>query len=154
MIPFILALAVLLGVSCAADPKPGRNTFSGIASNCNAFHTVKKGDNCDTIVSQYGITHAEFLEWNPAVSKDCSKNFWVIYAYCVGVDQDALSTGSLQSSSFSTFTTKTLSRVTSAPAGYGQDTTTIVRTFATQTSTRNTSTKADTAHSILNPVAT
>ncbi|KAJ3467006.1 hypothetical protein MRS44_004570 [Fusarium solani] len=147
MIPFILVFAVLLGVSGAADSKPGSDTLKGIASNCNAFHTVKKGDDCDTVVSEYDITRAEFLKWNPAVSKDCSKNFWVTYAYCVGIDQDSSST------TFSTFTTKTQSRVTSTTAGHGQDTTTTIRTFATRVS-RNTSTKADTTYSIRNPVAT
>ncbi|KAJ4230945.1 hypothetical protein NW759_002928 [Fusarium solani] len=154
MIPFILVFVVLLGVSGAADSKPGSDTLKGIASNCNAFHTVKKGDDCDTVVSEYGITRAEFLKWNPAVSKDCSKNFWVTYAYCVGIDKDASSTESAKSSPLSTFTTKTSSRVTSTPTSHSQDTTTIFRTFATQTSIRNTSAKADTTYSIRNPIAT
>ena len=147
MIPFILVFAVLLGVSGAADSKPGGDTLRGIAPNCSAFHTVNKGDGCDIVESEYDITRAEFLKWNPAVSKDCSKNFWVAYAYCVGVDQDASSTA------FSNFTTKTPSRVTSTTAGHGQDTTTTIRTFATQVS-KNTSTKADTTYSIRNPVVT
>ncbi|RSL43953.1 hypothetical protein CEP53_011453 [Fusarium sp. AF-6] len=152
MIPFIRALCVFLGLSCAADPKPGSETFKGIASNCNAFHTVKRGDDCDTIASQYDITHAEFLEWNPALSKDCNKSIWGTYAYCVGVDKDASSIRTVQTSTFSTLTTKTASRVTSTPTGRGQNTT-IIGTFTTKTLTKSTSTKADTTYPIQKPIA-
>ncbi|RSL66085.1 hypothetical protein CEP54_003931 [Fusarium duplospermum] len=153
MISFILVFAVLLGVSCVADTKPGSETFKGIASNCNAFHTVKKGDNCDTIVSQYDIAHAEFLEWNPALSKDCNKSIWGTYSYCVGVDKGASSIRSVQTSTFSTFTTKTSSRVTSTSTSRGQNTTT-TRTFTTKTLTKSTSTEAGTAYSIRKPIPT
>ncbi|KAL2689489.1 hypothetical protein Neosp_003543 [[Neocosmospora] mangrovei] len=146
MISFILIFALLLGTSDAADSKPGGGTLREIASNCNAFHTANKDGDCDTVVSEYGIARAEFLKWNSAVSKACSKNFWVTYVYCVGVDKDD------SSATFSTLTTKTPSRVTSTTPGHGQDTTTTIRTFATRVS-RNTSTKADTTYSIRNPVA-
>ncbi|RMJ02394.1 hypothetical protein CDV36_015341 [Fusarium kuroshium] len=152
MIPFIQVLCVFLGVSCAADPKPGSETFKGIASNCNAFHTVKRGDNCDTIVSQYDITHVDFLEWNPAISKDCNKSIWGTYAYCVGVDKDASSIRSVQTSTSSAFTAETSSRVTSTPTGHVQNTTT-TRTFTTKTLTKSTSTKADTTYPIQKPIA-
>ncbi|KFY05463.1 hypothetical protein V492_08531 [Pseudogymnoascus sp. VKM F-4246] len=76
-----------------------------IAWNCNAWHTVVSGvDNCYSIQQEYGITAAEFLEWNPAVSSDCLTNFWPDYAYCVGVNPDATSTSS------STIPTSTSSR--------------------------------------------
>ncbi|KAL5345197.1 hypothetical protein ACLOAV_009566 [Pseudogymnoascus australis] len=32
-----------------------------------------------------GISLAQFLAWNPAVSSDCLTNYWLGEAYCVGV---------------------------------------------------------------------
>lgn len=34
------------------------------------------GDNCGVIESTFAITHAQFLQWNPAVSADCLSGFW------------------------------------------------------------------------------
>lgn len=49
-------------------------------------------DTCDTIPAAFGITRAQFLAWNPAVSADCTQNFWAGYAYCVGVSSSSEST--------------------------------------------------------------
>lgn len=43
------------------------------------------GDDCDTVASKFQITKAQFHEWNPAISSDCSSGFWADEAYCVGV---------------------------------------------------------------------
>ncbi|KAK3333761.1 hypothetical protein B0T19DRAFT_135896 [Cercophora scortea] len=40
----------------------------------------------------YGISLAQFLLWNPAVSSDCLTNFWTTYAYCVSIDATKPST--------------------------------------------------------------
>ncbi|KAB5570385.1 peptidoglycan-binding protein [Coniochaeta sp. 2T2.1] len=72
-----------------AAPGP---TQPGTAANCNNWHMVKAGDGCDTIEKANGITHAQFLAWNPAVSQDCQVNFWGGYAYCVGVAAGATTT--------------------------------------------------------------
>ena len=60
-------------------------TMSGIPSNCNEYYLVQTGDSCSSVEASYGITDAEFHNWNPAVSSDCGTNFWVGEAYCVGV---------------------------------------------------------------------
>lgn len=69
----------------AEEDGPSGPTFPGIAWNCSRWHTVAKGDTCPSIENKYNITSSEFLEWNPAISKDCSKNFWPKYSYCVRV---------------------------------------------------------------------
>ena len=43
------------------------------------------GDTCETVASEFSITVAQFLTWNPAVSSDCASGFWLEEAYCVGV---------------------------------------------------------------------
>lgn len=73
---------------CVRVGAPGP-TMPGIASNCNKWHTVVSGDGCWSIQQQYAITAEQFLAWNPAVSSDCTTNFWPDYSYCVGLDQDA-----------------------------------------------------------------
>ena len=57
----------------------------GIAWDCSGWHTVVSGDMCWSIWQTYGITEAQFLEWNPAVSSGCGSNFWPDYSYCVRV---------------------------------------------------------------------
>ncbi|KAH6684917.1 hypothetical protein F5X68DRAFT_241940 [Plectosphaerella plurivora] len=51
--------------------------------DCNGWHTIVSGDNCNNVPERYGITLAQFLAWNPAVSSDCVSNFWLESAYCV-----------------------------------------------------------------------
>ncbi|KAK3390168.1 hypothetical protein B0H63DRAFT_519403 [Podospora didyma] len=66
----------------ASPPGP---THTGQPSNCNAWHLVQSGNTCTSVASSHGITLAQFLAWNPAVSADCTANFWLGQAYCVGV---------------------------------------------------------------------
>lgn len=80
-----LGLLLLAPITQAQDSTPNGETFPNIAANCNAYHTVVDQDNCATIVQTYGITLSQFHEWNPDVSDDCATNFWLGYAYCVGV---------------------------------------------------------------------
>jgi LysM repeat protein len=55
-----------------------------MASNCDAFYYVEKGDTCPSITSAYGISTADFIKWNPSVSADCT-GLWASYYMCVGV---------------------------------------------------------------------
>lgn len=55
----------------------------GMVSNCDRFHQVKSGDQCDTIASMYGITLANFYSRNPAVGRSC-QTLWLSYYVCVG----------------------------------------------------------------------
>ncbi len=74
-----------VGVSAGSDPGAAA-TMSGIPCTCNMYYTVVDHDTCPTVEAKFGISHAQFLQWNPAVSQDCSQNFWVGEAYCVGVN--------------------------------------------------------------------
>ncbi|KAJ5791794.1 uncharacterized protein N7518_008805, partial [Penicillium psychrosexuale] len=40
---------------------------SGIPPNCDGFHLIASGDQCDTIEAKYGITDAQFKAWNPSI---------------------------------------------------------------------------------------
>lgn len=68
---------------------PPAETHTGQPANCNQWHVVEDGDGCDTIEAEYGLTPDQFFGWNPAVSRDCLTNFWLGYAYCVGVSSSA-----------------------------------------------------------------
>lgn len=57
-------------------------TQAGMVGNCDRFHLVKSGDQCDTIASTYGITLANFYSWNPAVGKSC-ESLWLDTYVCV-----------------------------------------------------------------------
>ncbi|KAJ5827329.1 hypothetical protein N7447_004092 [Penicillium robsamsonii] len=59
-------------------------TMPGIASNCDGFHKVSSGDQCDTIAKKYSITEAQFKSWNSQVDAKCS-NLWLDYFVCVHV---------------------------------------------------------------------
>ncbi|KAH6645532.1 hypothetical protein BKA67DRAFT_526685, partial [Truncatella angustata] len=74
--------------SAVTTPGP---TMSGTAADCNLYHLATAGDTCSSIETAYGITSDEFLEWNPAISSDCSSNFWIDEAYCVGVTSSSSS---------------------------------------------------------------
>ncbi|KAF1359810.1 hypothetical protein EJ07DRAFT_82962, partial [Lizonia empirigonia] len=69
----------------AQDKSPTGPTHPNIAKNCNAFHTVVDGDGCWSVENKYGISHSDFITWNPDVSDDCLTNFWLGSSYCVGV---------------------------------------------------------------------
>ncbi|KAK0736847.1 LysM domain-containing protein [Apiosordaria backusii] len=68
-----------------SGPKPPAPTHSGQPPSCDTWHVVVSGDTCATVAAKAGITLPQFLSWNPAVSADCSQNFWLDYAYCVHV---------------------------------------------------------------------
>ncbi|KAL5040954.1 hypothetical protein BDW71DRAFT_212590 [Aspergillus fruticulosus] len=63
------------------SPSP---TQAGIDANCDKYHKVASGDQCGTIESQYGITHADFSAWNPSIDDKCS-SLWLDYYVCVHV---------------------------------------------------------------------
>ncbi|KAF9876845.1 hypothetical protein CkaCkLH20_05691 [Colletotrichum karsti] len=90
---FLLAFAAGCGLVHAqtASTPPGP-TFTGSPSNCNKWYVISNGDNCGTVETKFGITHAQFIAWNPAVSNDCITNFWLGQAYCVGLGTAAPTT--------------------------------------------------------------
>ncbi|GAA83940.1 class V chitinase [Aspergillus luchuensis IFO 4308] len=60
---------------------------TGIASDCTEFYYAVQGDTCATIAAAYGITLAEFNEWNPAVGTDCA-GLWAKEYYFANMDID------------------------------------------------------------------
>ncbi|KXJ88345.1 hypothetical protein Micbo1qcDRAFT_150822 [Microdochium bolleyi] len=76
-----LAARVVQAQTASTPPGP---TFTGSPANCNKWYAVVSGDNCDTVEKKFGITHDQFISWNPAVSRDCQTNFWLGQAYCPG----------------------------------------------------------------------
>ncbi|KUM56608.1 hypothetical protein ACN42_g10598 [Penicillium freii] len=64
------------------DGKPP--TQSGIAKNCDKFHKVVAGDQCDSIQTEYKITHKQFIDWNPAIDSACT-NLQLDYNVCVHI---------------------------------------------------------------------
>jgi LysM repeat protein len=108
----LLVAAGAIGVARAqtASTPPGP-TFTGSPANCNKWYVIASGDTCGSVEAKFGITHAQFISWNPAVSNDCVTNFWLGQAYCVGLGQSAPST--------TTTTTSTTTRAagSSTPPG-------------------------------------
>ena len=60
-----------------APPGAPGPTLSGIPSNCNNYYMLKSGDSCSSVEDQFFITDTQFHAWNPAISADCSENFWL-----------------------------------------------------------------------------
>jgi LysM repeat protein len=73
-----------------AAPVPTSNApgpvQEGIASNCQRYHEVTSGDQCQAIVNKYGtFSLQDFYKWNPAVGNTCS-GLWLGYYVCIGVN--------------------------------------------------------------------
>lgn len=54
----------------------------GISTARIEYYVTQSGDSCGTIESAYGITFAQFYEWNPAVGSNCG-SLWLDETYCV-----------------------------------------------------------------------
>ncbi|KAF4465975.1 domain-containing [Fusarium albosuccineum] len=57
----------------------------GMVDNCNRFHMVTSGQNCAVITSQYGITIAQFITWNPQIGGSACTGLWLDAYVCIGV---------------------------------------------------------------------
>jgi hypothetical protein len=101
---YVLAVAPLLvKYTTAQDSSPTGPTFPNTAANCVGWHTVVDGDGgCWGVEQKYGISHADFILWNPDVSEDCGTNFWLGNSYCVKVGAVVSSSSSKSSSTSST----------------------------------------------------
>lgn len=93
---------------------PTGATQPNIAKNCIAWHTVGDGDGCWSIEQEYGITHENFILWNPDVSSDCVTNFWPAYSYCVAVGAPISSTTSMPLTTSATTSKSTSRTITSS----------------------------------------
>ncbi|WJG36177.1 uncharacterized protein FOBCDRAFT_206778 [Fusarium oxysporum Fo47] len=145
----------------AQDSKPGVPVHPSQPSNCIAWHTVKQGDDCETVPKKYYITKEEFLAWNTAVSKDCLTNFWLKYAYCVRIDGTSAIYTSAQSTETSKTTVTTKSNDPTSPTSKTtstKDTSSTIRTSSKPTSGTTSesvvTTSVNTTYSVRNPVST
>jgi LysM repeat protein len=68
-------------ISTTTSAAPGP-TQSGEVKNCLQHYTVKSGDSCSAIDSQFGITFQQFYSWNPSVGNDC-QYLQIGSSYCV-----------------------------------------------------------------------
>ncbi|KAK7732720.1 hypothetical protein SLS63_004975 [Diaporthe eres] len=75
--------------SSETGPMPPGPAISGQPADCNKWSIVTEGLSCTDMAANAGITLAQFLAWNPAVSPDCLINYWLDEAYCVGVEGTA-----------------------------------------------------------------
>ncbi|KAI8207620.1 hypothetical protein K4K54_004856 [Colletotrichum sp. SAR 10_86] len=122
-----LLLALGLAIASAQDQPPGP-VHPGQPSNCNKWHVVKSGDDCESVPKKYSISATVFFGWNPSVSRDCLTNFWIDYAYCVGTGGSSSSparTTTPKPATTQTTTTKataSISRISSPPGPTFTDT--------------------------------
>lgn len=43
-------------------------TMPGLAENCDEFHKISSGNQCDVIEEQYNISHDQFMKWNSEIN--------------------------------------------------------------------------------------
>ncbi|KAK0630525.1 hypothetical protein B0T17DRAFT_636671 [Bombardia bombarda] len=110
---FWLGYTYCVGVTPPVQTSPNFPTMTGIPCNCNQYYDVKSGDSCGSVESKFGITHQQFIAWNPSVSQDCATNFWVDESYCVGVGSGSCSTTTTLGSTSTSSTTRASSTTTS-----------------------------------------
>lgn len=96
-------------------PTPPGPTMSGEPEDCNKWSVVTDGVTCTDMAAAAGISLAQFLAWNPAVSSDCLTNYWLGEAYCVGVSGSSTSQAATATTSQAPAPT-----VTKPPAEYLQ----------------------------------
>ncbi|KAK8145099.1 hypothetical protein G3M48_004923 [Beauveria asiatica] len=91
-----IAAAALTAVSAATayehpskvrrGETPDGKVAPGTTDQCTYyFTTASKDDTCSFIEGYWGISHKNFVEWNPAVKDDCS-GIEIGYSYCVDVN--------------------------------------------------------------------
>lgn len=139
----IFSLLLLTTGTWCQEETPSGPTQPQTASNCNQWYTVKAGDSCYSVETDFKISHADFLKWNPSVSEDCVTNFWTKYSYCVGIGDTTTSKKSFASST---------SSLTSSTPGTGAHGPSSTAKGSKTGSSVSTSTTADSSYSIRNPV--
>ncbi|KAJ1323118.1 peptidoglycan DL-endopeptidase LytF [Microdochium nivale] len=73
-------------------PAPSNSpAMPDIPSNCDRFHKIVSGDNCDALGTKYGISFTQIRSWNPEVNDKCT-NLWLDYYVCVHVTGAATTT--------------------------------------------------------------
>lgn len=103
----IASAAAAVAVAVAQETSPSGPTMSGTAPNCVSWYTVKSGDSCTSVQEKFKITADQFFTWNPAVSRDCTTNFWVGESYCVWIGKPVKTTTTTTTTSSSIITSST-----------------------------------------------
>lgn len=85
---------------------------TGTISDCTYFIDAVAGDTCASIASDWGITGAQFLAYNPSVQSDCS-GLIVGDSYCV---EENYGNGPAPSSTTTTSATSATATTTAAPS--------------------------------------
>ncbi|KAH6988451.1 hypothetical protein EDB80DRAFT_816699 [Ilyonectria destructans] len=87
--PLLTRGLLAVGVTASRGARIRRQngpTDPGIPSDCTWWDAaVDKSFDCDFFESDWGITHKQFVEYNPSVKDDCS-GIQVGHAYCVEVN--------------------------------------------------------------------
>ncbi len=58
----------LVTSTTSAEPSGPSPTIPGIAENCDKFHKIASGDQCDVIETLYGTSDNQFKEWNSEIN--------------------------------------------------------------------------------------
>lgn len=74
---------------------------------CTYSVVAATGDTCASISAEWGITEAEFIQYNPSVGSNCSKGVTVGESYCVEWD-DGQKTTTTTTTTTATITTSAL----------------------------------------------
>lgn len=78
--------------SASSSTGPPNNVAPGtITDGCTAYYTVKSGDSCGVIESNFNITLTQITIWNPEINSQCT-NIQVGLAYCVALSSSPSST--------------------------------------------------------------
>ena len=56
-------------------------TQPGLPSNCDKFHLVASGDQCDIIAAEYGISEAQFKDWNPSIDSSMPSPLYIFFFF-------------------------------------------------------------------------
>ncbi|VDC05352.1 unnamed protein product [Peniophora sp. CBMAI 1063] len=75
---------IQLGLAyCVAGPPPTSSpTLPGTLAGCSAYYTVKSGDTCAVMETNYGITLDQIRQWNTEIDANCD-NIQPGYGYCM-----------------------------------------------------------------------
>ncbi|KPM43213.1 hypothetical protein AK830_g3333 [Neonectria ditissima] len=65
------------------DPKT--SAPSDTIKSCSFYYATNPGEDCDYVEQYWGISHKDFVAWNPAVKDDCG-GIKAETSYCVEVD--------------------------------------------------------------------
>ncbi|KAL4742975.1 hypothetical protein BDV11DRAFT_166643 [Aspergillus similis] len=83
-------------------------------ADCTEFYYVIPGDSCASIQEAYGLTAAEFNEFNPGMGSDCT-NLWLDTYICVAAQRSS-QTITVTSTSTSVTATTTTTATTTVPS--------------------------------------